>query len=112
MKLIVITPSKNIENEHAILRQMLDMGLSDLHVRKPTLSKASLKNYLNEFTKEQRKKIIIHTYPGLFSSYQLKGIHVSKKKRDKKIWFYLTKFRLKLFRQPITIETFMVSTHF
>ncbi len=62
MKLIVITASKNIENEHLILGKMLDMGLPSLHVRKPKLNEENLKRYLDEFTPAQRKKIIIHTH--------------------------------------------------
>ena len=105
MKLTVITSSKNLENEHYILGKMLDAGLPTLHVRKPKLSEENLKNYLNEFTKSQRKKIIIHTHHNLMMQFDLKGIHVSKRTRRKTIRFYFTKLKLRLRRGKFVIGT-------
>jgi thiamine-phosphate pyrophosphorylase len=105
MKLIVITSNKNIENEHFILGKMLDMGLPSLHVRKPKLSHENLKNYLNEFTKSQRKKIIIHTHHNLMMHFDLKGIHVSKRHRRKKLSFFLSKLKLRLRRGNFVLGT-------
>jgi len=105
MRLVVITPSKNIENEHFILSEMLDMGLPSLHVRKPSFSKAELKDYLSKFTKSQRKKIIICTHHNLLWDYNLKGIHVSKKHRKKKIKFFFIKMKLRLRRITFIIGT-------
>ena len=98
MKLIVITPSKNIDNEHYLLGKMLDMGLPALHVRKPKLSKENLKSYLSEFTTAQQKKIIIHTHHNLMWQIGLKGIHVSKRHRRRKFWFAVSKMKLRLRR--------------
>jgi thiamine-phosphate pyrophosphorylase len=105
MKLIVITPSKNIENEHYILGRMIDMGLPSLHVRKPKLSHENLKNYLNQFTKSQRKKIVIHTHHSLIWHFALKGIHASKRQRRRKFKFFLLKARLRLRRGNFIIGT-------
>lgn len=98
MKLIVITPSNTIEDEHYILGQMLDMGLPTLHVRKPKLSKRKLAAYLNGFTKSQQKKIIIHNHYTLLWNFNLKGIHISKRQRKKRSKFFLYKFMLRLRR--------------
>jgi thiamine-phosphate pyrophosphorylase len=105
MKLIVITPSKNIESEHYILGKMLDMGLPTLHVRKPKLSEENLKNYLNEFTKSQRKKIIIHTHHNLMMHFELKGIHVSKRHRRARFKFFLSRTKLRLRRGKFIMGT-------
>lgn len=105
MKLLVITPSKNVENEHALLGKMLDMGLTSLHVRKPSLSKADLKDYLSKFTKSQRKQIIIHTHPTLLLQYDLKGIHVPRGLRRKKIRFFLIQAKLRLRRVSFVTGT-------
>jgi len=105
MKLILLTPSQSIDNEHAILGKMLDMGLPTLHVRKPKFSTAELKSYLRRFTKEQRKKIILHNHYDMMMSFKLKGIHVSKRHRRKKFMFWLTKTKLYLRRGRIIIGT-------
>ncbi len=105
MKLIVITASKNIENEHLILGKMLDMGLPSLHVRKPKLNEENLKRYLDEFTPAQRKKIIIHTHHNLLMHFELKGIHVSKRERNKKLGFFFQKAKLRLRRGKFIMGT-------
>jgi|SRR6185312_2346984 len=98
MKLIVITPSSTIEDEHYILGKMLDMGLATLHVRKPKLSKKELGIYLNGFTQSQQKKIILHTHYSLMWNFNLKGLHVSKRHRKKRIKFAIRKAILHLRR--------------
>jgi thiamine-phosphate pyrophosphorylase len=105
MKLIVITPSKEIENEHDLLGKMLDLGLTSLHVRKPKLSSEDLKTYLNKFNKSQQKKIIIHTHHKLFWNIDLKGIHISKQHRKKKIKFFIFKTKLQLRRGNYVLGT-------
>ncbi len=105
MKLIVITSSKNIENEHHILGKMLDMGLPTLHIRKPKLSEANLKSYLKEFTKSQRKKIVIHTHLNLLMDFDLKGIHVSKRHRRARFKFFMTRTKLRLRRGHFLMGT-------
>jgi len=103
MKLIVITPSSTIEDEHYILSKILDMGLTTLHVRKPKLSKRELGIYLKGFTKSQQKKIILHTHYGLMWNFDLKGIHVSKRQRKKRFKFTLRKIMLYLRRGKFQI---------
>lgn len=98
MKLIVITPPHNIEHEHSILGKMLDMGLLSIHVRKPKFSDADLKSYLNGFSKSQQKKIILHTHNTIFWNIDLKGIHISKQLRKRRIKFFFLKTKL-LFRK-------------
>jgi len=105
MKLIVITPSNTIENEYPILSKMLDMGLPSLYIRKPQLSKQELKDYLNEFTKDQRKKIIISKYYSLLINLDLKGIQISKRERKKKLKFLFFKVLLRLIKKNCTIGT-------
>ena len=91
MKLIVITSLILVEDEHYLLSEMLDMGLTSLHVRKPQLSSDELKNYLSKFTKNQQKKIIIHTHHDILWNIELKGIHVSKQHRKKRFRFLFLK---------------------
>jgi thiamine-phosphate pyrophosphorylase len=68
---------------------MLDMGLPTLHIRKPNLSTEGLKKYLDNFSPEHLKKIVIHSHHTLMWDYNLKGIHLTKthRKRQFKSWF-------------------------
>jgi len=105
MKLIVITSSDLVEDEHYLLSEMLDMGLTSLHVRKPQLSSDELKNYLSKFTKNQQKKIIIHTHHDILWNIELKGIHVSKQHRKKRFRFFISKAKLRLRRGNFLLAT-------
>lgn len=105
MKLIVITPSNTIENEHSILGKMLDMGLPSLYVRKPKFSKSALKDYLNGFTKEQQEKIIIHKYYSILLSSHVKGIHISKGQRKKKFKSQFFKVLFRILQKHALITT-------
>lgn len=105
MKLIVITPSNTIENEHTILGKMLDAGLPTLYVRKSKFTKAELKNYLDGFTKDHRKKIIIHSHYSLLMNYTLKGIHIPKKTRKAFISLFIYKLLLKMRQGQFLIGT-------
>ena len=97
MKLILVTPSTSRDKEQNILRQMLDLGLPTLHVRKPHLSTESLKKYLDHFSKEHQKRMMIHSHHALLWDYDLKGIHLTKahKKKQFRSWAIqkLIKFR-------------------
>jgi thiamine-phosphate pyrophosphorylase len=97
MKLLVISTSDKIDNEHVIIRKMFDMGLSTLHLRKPKLSSENMKKFLDDFSEEYQKKIIIHTHHNLIWDYNLKGIHLTKAhKKDKyKNWFQRRLYKFK-----------------
>lgn len=105
MKLIVITPSSTIEDEHYILGKMLDMGLPSLHVRKPKFTQKELEIYLQGFTQNQREKIIIHKHYSLLWDFNLKGIHISKRQRRKRVRFFLHKLMLHIRRGKFVIGT-------
>lgn len=90
MRLIVITPSRTSENEHHLLKQMFKLGLTTLHVRKPHYSTKKLRDYLDVFSKEQQKCIIIHSHHRLLCDYDLMGIHFTKMHKKSKIRKWIT----------------------
>jgi thiamine-phosphate pyrophosphorylase len=97
MRLLVISATDKIENEHVIIRKMFDMGLTTLHLRKPKLSTENMKKYLDDFAEEYQKKMIIHTHHGLIWDYPLKGIHLTKshKKNRFKSWVQHSLYKMK-----------------
>jgi len=97
MKLLLISTSNTLEGEHILLRKMFDAGLETLHVRKPKLSTEALKKYLEGFSEEYHKKIIIHTHHNLLWDFNLKGIHLTKshKKHPYKMWAQHQLFKLR-----------------
>lgn len=78
MKLIVISPSKIIENEAAIMQQLFEAGLETLHVRKPRLRTRQLQEYLEKIPSQFHNRIIIHSHHKLALKYNLKGVHYTR----------------------------------
>jgi thiamine-phosphate pyrophosphorylase len=96
MKLIVVTSATRIEDEHKIIERMFRHGLKYLHVRKPRYSRDDMIKYLNKFSTQNRKKIVIHSHHSLALSMGLKGIHFTEKQRKNKldVWKKFNLYRL------------------
>ena len=104
MKLVVITQSKQSDNEIAAVIQMFEAGLSTLHVRKNRFSTKELDEYLSEIPDHFHNRIIIHSHHRLALKYNLKGFHFTSThfKKKWKLWFN-TKFIY--LRKPKLIKT-------
>ena len=90
MKLIVITDTALFSGEHEQLHQMFRDGLETLHVRKPRVSTAQLRTFLEGFDERYRKRIVIHMHHELAATLKLKGIHLTEKHKKKSYissWF-------------------------
>ena len=105
MKVIVITPSKTIDNEQYIIGKMIEMGLPTVHVRKPNFSREEMMKYLDEFPLEHKKHLVLHSHHKLLWDYNLKGIHLAKSHRKKKFKSWLTETIVKIKRDHLTIST-------
>jgi len=106
MKFIVLTPSKDAENEEAIVSYMIKNGLPNLHVRKPGLSREDTIAYIEKYTDAEQSKMILHSYHQILLDYDLKGLHLSKrhKKKPFRTWYNKTLIELRM-GQKITICT-------
>ena len=87
MKLIVITPSEMLENETAQLIRMLEMGITNVHIRKPKLSTAEMRKYIVSIPEHFHDRLVIHSHHNLALAFNLKGIHITR--LHKKRWFRL-----------------------
>lgn len=106
MKLIVISSSSNKDTEQSIIKEMIDMGLPTLHLRKPQMSTENMKKYLEEFTPEQRKHIVIHSHHRILWDYHLKGIHLTKSHKKRPFRAWLTQQVIKIKRgDDFTLST-------
>lgn len=75
MKLILISPPKNIAHEHSIVEAILKSGLEDFHLRKPDFSYEEMELYIRQISVEFRSKIILHSHHQLAIGNKLKGVH-------------------------------------
>ncbi|CAN5303446.1 thiamine phosphate synthase [soil metagenome] len=104
MKIIVISPSKNIENETQIVTELFEHGLQTYHLRKPSMSTQEMKNYLKEIPTHFHNRIIIHSHHGLVKKFSLKGIHLTRMHQKKK-FYRRVRVRCLLMRKPSLIIT-------
>ena len=99
MRLLIISSSKNIENEIQIVTQLLEHGLETYHLRKPSMRTKEMRDYIESIPAHFHNRIIIHSHHNLARKYKLKGIHLTRKHQKKKFQLWL---RLKIlkFRNP------------
>lgn len=96
MKLIVITPSKDVPDEYTLVTKMFESGLKTLHLRKPKHSTNQLAEYIREIPVHFHNRIVIHSHHKLALKFKLKGIHLSRAHLSKNWRYWLIRARLKL----------------
>lgn len=95
-KLIVITAPDAITNEIGWIEKLFVAGLQKLHVRKPSLSKKELRNYLLMIPRKYHSRVVIHSHYSLLKEFSLGGLHLTEKSRKKKLSAYYDKRRYSL----------------
>lgn len=96
MKLIVITPSKDVADEQTLITRMFESGLGCLHLRKPKYSTKQMTDYIREIPAHFHNRIVIHSHHKLALKFKLKGIHLSHTHLTKKWHYFFTRLRLKM----------------
>ncbi len=89
MRIIVISPSGQHENETEIITKLFEGGLETLHLRKPRYSTKQLANYIKKIPSVYHDRIVIHSHHNLMFKFNLKGIHLTKTHRSRnfRTWF-------------------------
>lgn len=98
--IIVMSDTKDIDNEHQIINEMFDNGLEIFHIRKPKYSTQDLRTYIEKIDKKFRNRVVIHHHHELSVPLKLKGIHLTERHRRKNFfrsWFLMQWIK---FRRP------------
>src|SRR6478735_4343665 len=96
MKLVVITPTKDVPDEQSLVTKMFESGLTTLHLRKPKYSTNQMREYIEQIPESFHNRIVIHSHHKLVFKFNLKGIHLSHIHFSKKWKYWYIKWRLKL----------------
>lgn len=96
MKLVVITPTKDVEEETIVVTKMFESGLKTLHLRKPKHSTNQMKEYIESIPVHFHNRIVIHSHHDLALKFNLKGIHLGRIHLSKKWKYWFVRFRLKM----------------
>jgi len=96
MRLVVITSSKDVQDEHSLVTKMFESGLTTLHLRKPKYSTNQMREYLEEIPEHFHNRIVIHSHHKLALRFTLKGIHLSRTHLSTswKYWFIRTRLKM------------------
>ena len=81
MKIIVVSPEKNVKNEAAIVEALFLRGLTNFHLRKPDFTEEQVIIYLKQISPEFHNSIILHSHHHLSERYNVKGFHYTAKMR-------------------------------
>lgn len=79
MDLILLSHPESFEREIPLVVQLLELGVSSFHLRKPSFSKEELKQYIEKLPGEYYKNIVIHSAYELIDEFGLKGGHYKLK---------------------------------
>lgn len=99
MQLNLFTSNDKFRSEIYIVIKLLENGLETLQIKKSDFTKKQLQSYIDQIPKKFHSKLIIHSHYDLIFKYNLKGIHISKQFRNKRIKFKTLLFLLKYFRK-------------
>jgi len=105
MKLILISSSDKKEEETKQLIQLFEMGIETFHLRKPKMTTKELRGYIEAIPEVFHDRIVIHSHHDLAVKYDLKGIHMTRihKKRKLRQWFIMQRIRMR--KKNIVVST-------
>lgn len=96
MRLLVISPSKDVQDETIHVTKMFESGLTIFHLRKPKYSTGQMIDYLKDIPAHFHNRIVIHSHHQLALKFNLKGIHLTGTHLSKKWKYWFVRQRLKL----------------
>ncbi|MDR2512954.1 MAG: thiamine phosphate synthase [Puniceicoccales bacterium] len=83
---VAISIPGEFPDEHKVVRELFDAGLTRFHVRKPDWHHARLIEWVGHFPTELRSKIVVHAMPELVLECKLGGLHLRSFHRRPKNW--------------------------
>jgi thiamine-phosphate pyrophosphorylase len=95
MKLIVITPARDVQDETSLVTKMFESGLQTLHLRKPKHSTNKMREYIKEIPELFHDRIVIHSHHDLALKFKLKGIHLGRIHLSRRWQYFYIRLRLK-----------------
>ncbi len=96
MKIVVISQTKTVENEHKIIQELLEAGLDTFHIRKTRLGTKQLSDFIEKIPAQFHNRLIIHTHHKLARKFNLQGVHYTRLHLEPtfKNWWRERKLRL------------------
>jgi thiamine-phosphate pyrophosphorylase len=107
MRIVVMSSPKDEPNEVVEVIRMFEAGLEYFHVRKPRKNRRQLMEYIKDYPPRYHSRLILHSYHGLSSTFELGGIHLSRKHRKRgKIYRFKLFLKRRIKRDMVVTRTF------
>ncbi|KAL3160574.1 hypothetical protein ABBQ32_010512 [Trebouxia sp. C0010 RCD-2024] len=78
---MVITSPLMMPNEPQLCREMCQLGLPRLHLRKPGWSKSEAATFLSRLDEGTLRSVVLHDWHELADKFPVKGLHFTEKTR-------------------------------
>lgn len=105
MKIIAISSGEGYKGEIPIVVELFKAGLDVLHLRKPNFSEQLMEEYLNAIPDVYHDRIVLHSFHDLALRYNVKGIHVTKRHKKKRIKTFFKTLYLKIRKPELSTST-------
>lgn len=79
--IIVITPERPARNETEIINELFREGLELLHVRKPSMDAASLRDYIKNIDADYHEQLVLHSHYILAEEFGTSRLHFKEAER-------------------------------
>lgn len=79
--IIVITPEQPIRNETGIINELFQAGLELLHVRKPVMDAAAMRNYIKNIDSGYHEQLVLHSHYILAEEFGTSRLHFKESER-------------------------------
>lgn len=79
MKTIVITRPDFFEGEDKYISQLLEQGITSLHIRKPHSAEEDVQTLIEKIPAKFHSQLVLHEHPQLVGKYQLQGFHLNSR---------------------------------
>ncbi|MEM9025003.1 MAG: thiamine phosphate synthase [Bacteroidota bacterium] len=105
MEVIVFTTPNKFNTEVETVVELFERGLGTLHLRKPKFSRRRMKQYIRGIPQQYHSRIVIHHHHRLALHYGLRGIHIGRKERNKRVMVWLKRFFFRLRKRELMVTT-------
>lgn len=79
--IIIITPEQPVRNETEIINELFREGLELLHVRKPLMDAAAMRNYIKSVDSNYHEQLVLHSHYVLTEEFGTSRIHCKEAER-------------------------------
>ncbi|MCP4755238.1 MAG: thiamine phosphate synthase [Proteobacteria bacterium] len=98
MKILIISNPNPVDDETGLVNRMFEAGLEIFHLRKPEYSKLRLKEFIGAIEPKYRNRIVLHSYYRLIGDFTLRGVHLTEKRKKRKVATRISLGYLKIIR--------------